>query len=57
MQQLLAQPIGEAGAQPLSVDIDLGLNQTPQKDQAHQQPEARGNGKPADQGCGVRAGP
>ena len=56
MQQLLSKSIGEAGAQPFPVDVDLGLDQTPQQDQADQQPEAGGNGKAADQGCGVRAG-
>ena len=56
MQQLLPKSIGEAGAQPFPVDVDLGLDQTPQQDQADQQPEAGGNGKAADQWCGVRAG-
>ena len=49
MQQLLSQPIGEAGAQPFPVDVDLSLNQTPQQDQADEEPEAGGDGQAADQ--------
>ena len=55
MQQLLPQSIGEAGAQPLPLNVDLGLDQTAQQDQADQQPEAGGNGKALIScSCGVR---